>query len=85
MGFWDSVGKAATALGSGVVDAAKESVEKNRQFKDAYADKSDSELFNLLVTATRRKQIAEGAAIRSILTSRGHSSEQISAKVRALL
>lgn len=83
MGFWDSLGKAAAAVGSGAVDAMKETAEKNRQFKDAYAEKSDSQLFDLLASATRRKQIVEGGAIRSILTSRGYSSEEISAKVRS--
>ncbi len=85
MGFWDTVGKAAASAGKAAVDSAKEGMEKQRQFKDLYADKSDSELFSILANATRRKQIAEGGAVRSILSSRGYSSEDISAKVRSLI
>ena len=85
MGFWDAVGKAAASAGKAAVDSAKEGLEKQRQFKDLYADKSDSELFAILVNATQRKQIAEGIAVRSILSSRGYSSEDISAKVRSML
>ena len=85
MGFWDTVGKAAASAGKAAVDSAKDGLEKQRQFKDLYADKSDSELFSILANATRRKQIAEGGAVRSILSSRGYSSEDISAKVRSLI
>ena len=85
MGFWDSVGKAATALGSGVVDAAKENVVKTGNSKMSMPTRVTVNFINLLATATLRKQYTEGGAIRSILTSRGHIAEQINAKVRALL
>ena len=85
MGFWDAVGKAAASAGKAAVDSAKDGMEKQRQFKDQYADKSDSELFSILANATRRKQIAEGGAVRGILSSRGYSSEDISARVRSML
>ncbi len=82
MGFWDSLGKAASAVGNAAADAAKEAAEKKRQLADQYADRSDSELFDLLARATRNKSLVEGTAIRSLLRERGYDAEDISAKIR---
>jgi hypothetical protein len=84
MGFWDAVGKAAASAGKAAVDSARDGLEKQRQFKDLYAEKSDSELFSILVNAMRRKQYAEGSAVRGLLKSRGYSEDDISSRVRAI-
>lgn len=86
MGFWDTVGKAAASAGKAAVDSAKEGLEKQRQFKDLYADKSDSELFSILANATHQKtDCRRWCCARYFLSSRGYSSEDISAKVRSMI
>lgn len=85
MGFFKSLGGALGSIAEGATTAVKEGIEKQRQFKDQYSNKSEDELFQLLARATKNKSIAEGAAIRSILIEHGYKAEDISAKIRSML
>lgn len=84
MSFLKSVGGFLGEVAGGAVNQMKEANEKSKQFKDQYSDCSEDELLDALVRATKRKQIVEGGAIRTLLkTQHGYDEESISQAVRS--
>ena len=64
MGFWDSIGTAAAAIGNGI----KEKYENANQLSEEYENKSDEYLKQKL----RSSNISEKAAAAKVLKSRGY-------------
>lgn len=84
MSFLKSAGGFLGAVAGGAVNQVKEANEKSQQFQDEYANYSEDELFDALVRATKRKQIVEGGAIRTLLRKNyGYDAESISQAVRS--
>jgi hypothetical protein len=67
MGFWDSVGKAAVAVGKGIADTSREAHE----LADEYRSESDDFLKNKFRNGTVAQKMAAG----KILKERGYGNQ----------
>ncbi|BCN23313.1 hypothetical protein [Vibrio alfacsensis] len=81
MGFWDTVGKAASTIGKEVVKQGGDALERSKQYREQCEDMSDDQLVSVIKRERSRTPLKAGAASGE-LKRRGYDQDTITFMVQ---